>query len=104
MGDFASGGGGGGGDSSDDDDTDEHDFFAGGEKSGLAVQNPDDLKKKILEKARRYFLLEMLRMLNSTNIRMSTGRSLLLQTPRRQGNHISLALPAHSVVTMHQVR
>ncbi|KAI2713296.1 hypothetical protein CBS147354_7736 [Penicillium roqueforti] len=53
LGDFASGGGGGGGDSSDDDDTDEHDFFAGGEKSGLAVQNPDDLKKKILEKARR---------------------------------------------------
>ncbi|KAJ5803808.1 uncharacterized protein N7518_000111 [Penicillium psychrosexuale] len=53
LGDFASGGGGGGGDSSDDNDTDEHDFFAGGEKSGLAVQNPDDLKKKILEKARR---------------------------------------------------
>ncbi|CAI7590115.1 hypothetical protein N7527_009301 [Penicillium freii] len=53
LGDFASGGGGGAGDSSDGDDTDEHDFFAGGEKSGLAVQNPDDLKKKILEKARR---------------------------------------------------
>lgn len=36
---------------------DEHDgdhnpdLFAGGEKSGLAVTNPDDLKKKILEKA-----------------------------------------------------
>lgn len=26
-------------------------MFAGGEKSGLAVQNPDDIKKKILEKA-----------------------------------------------------
>ncbi|CAP96424.1 UBX domain-containing protein 1 [Penicillium rubens] len=53
LGDFASGGGGGGGDSSDGDDTDDHDFFAGGEKSGLAVQNPDDLKKKILEKAHK---------------------------------------------------
>ncbi|KAJ5365933.1 hypothetical protein N7517_008819 [Penicillium concentricum] len=55
MGDFASGGGGGGGDSSDGNDTDDHDhdFFTGGEKSGLAVQNPDDLKRKILEKARK---------------------------------------------------
>ncbi|KAL4801614.1 P-loop containing nucleoside triphosphate hydrolase protein [Aspergillus unguis] len=42
----------GGADSSDDDDEDQ-DFFAGGEKSGLAVQNPDDLKKKIIEKAKR---------------------------------------------------
>lgn len=40
-------------DSSDDDGSEDQDFFAGGEKSGLAVQNPDDLKKKILEKARR---------------------------------------------------
>ena len=37
-----------------DYDDDKHDLFAGGEKSGLAVQNPDDLKKKILEKARKY--------------------------------------------------
>lgn len=29
-------------------------MFAGGEKSGLAVQNPDDLKKKIIEKAARH--------------------------------------------------
>ncbi|KAJ5104685.1 UBX domain-containing protein 1 [Penicillium alfredii] len=50
LGDFASGDG---GDSSDDDGSVDQDFFAGGEKSGLAVQNPDDLKKKILEKARR---------------------------------------------------
>ncbi|KAJ5524588.1 UBX domain-containing protein 1 [Penicillium frequentans] len=50
LGDFASGSG---GDSSEDDGSEDHDFFAGGEKSGLAVQNPDDLKKKILEKARR---------------------------------------------------
>ena len=36
-----------------DYDDEKHDLFAGGEKSGLAVQNPDDLKKKILEKARK---------------------------------------------------
>ncbi|KAJ5609456.1 UBX domain-containing protein 1 [Penicillium herquei] len=50
LGDFASTSG---GDSSDDDGSEDQDFFAGGEKSGLAVQNPDDLKKKILDKARR---------------------------------------------------
>ncbi|KAI9369894.1 P-loop containing nucleoside triphosphate hydrolase protein [Aspergillus egyptiacus] len=49
LGDLASGAG----DSSDDDDDENQDFFAGGEKSGLAVQNPDDLKKKIIEKAKR---------------------------------------------------
>lgn len=49
LGDFASGGG----DFSDEDDTENQDFFAGGEKSGLAVQNPDDLKRKIIEKARK---------------------------------------------------
>jgi UBX domain-containing protein 1 len=41
-------------DSEDDDDDESQDFFAGGEKSGLAVQNPDDLKKKIIEKAKKY--------------------------------------------------
>lgn len=51
LGDFNTGGS--GGDSSEDDRSVDQDFFAGGEKSGLAVQNPDDLKKKILEKARR---------------------------------------------------
>jgi UBX domain-containing protein 1 len=50
LGDFSQGAA---ADSSDDDDDNDQDFFAGGEKSGLAVQNPDDLKKKILEKARR---------------------------------------------------
>src|SRR5690349_11093614 len=38
-------------DSHDLDDDDKQDLFAGGEKSGLAVQNPDDIKRKILEKA-----------------------------------------------------
>lgn len=47
LGDYASGGG----DSSDEDDKVNQDLFAGGEKSGLAVQNPDDIKKKIIEKA-----------------------------------------------------
>ncbi|KAJ5223749.1 UBX domain-containing protein 1 [Penicillium chermesinum] len=50
LGDFASQGA---DDSSEEDGSVDQDFFAGGEKSGLAVQNPDDLKKKILEKARR---------------------------------------------------
>lgn len=43
-------------DAKDDSDEDENqDMFAGGEKSGLAVQNPnsDDLKKRILEKAQK---------------------------------------------------
>ena len=45
---------GGSGDADDDSDEDENqDFFAGGEKSGLAVQNPDDIKKRILEKAKQ---------------------------------------------------
>lgn len=42
----------GAGESTDDEDENQ-DFFAGGEKSGLAVQNPDDIKQKILEKAMR---------------------------------------------------
>lgn len=57
LGDYAPGSGGAGsgdGDSSEDDDSVNQDFFAGGEKSGLAVQNPDDVKKKIIEKAKRY--------------------------------------------------
>jgi UBX domain-containing protein 1 len=36
-----------------DYDDEKQESFTGGEKSGLAVQNPDDLKKKILEKARK---------------------------------------------------
>ena len=46
-----------GNDSDDDDDNDdEQDFYAGGEKSGLAVQNPDtaaDQVNEILNRARR---------------------------------------------------
>ncbi|KAL2424357.1 UBX domain-containing protein 1 [Exophiala dermatitidis] len=49
LGDFSAGGT--NGDDSDDDE--KQDLFAGGEKSGLAVQNPDDLKKRILEKAQK---------------------------------------------------
>lgn len=44
----------------DDSDSDDHDqdMYAGGDKSGLAIQNPgkngaEDLKKKIIEKARK---------------------------------------------------
>ncbi|MCJ1385782.1 hypothetical protein MMC17_008906 [Xylographa soralifera] len=57
LGDLSGGGTGGhaghGHDDDDDDDDEDQDFFAGGEKSALAVQNPDDLKRKIIEKARR---------------------------------------------------
>lgn len=45
---------GAGGHDAGNDDDEKQDFFAGGEKSGLAVQNPDDIKKKILEKAKLY--------------------------------------------------
>ena len=49
LGDFSADSHGHDDDLSDDDN--KQDFFAGGEKSALAVQNPDDIKKKILEKA-----------------------------------------------------
>lgn len=47
----------------DDDDEDEdyepsddenQNLYTGGEKSGLAVENPNDLKKKIIERAKKY--------------------------------------------------
>lgn len=50
LGDFASAGH---DDSEGEDDTENQDFFAGGGKSGLAVQNPDDVRRKIIEKAER---------------------------------------------------
>ncbi|KAL8696279.1 MAG: hypothetical protein Q9201_007740 [Fulgogasparrea decipioides] len=59
LGDLSGGSGAGHGghghdhDSDDSDSDPKQDLFAGGEKSGLAVQNPDDLKKKILERARK---------------------------------------------------
>lgn len=48
-----------GGHGHDDDDDDDQDFFAGGEKSGLAVQNPGnnnprDQIESMLDRARRY--------------------------------------------------
>ena len=48
LGDYGSGSGARDG---RDDDDEPQDFFAGGEKSGLAVTNPDDLKKRIVDKA-----------------------------------------------------
>lgn len=58
LGDLRVGGNGGGHDHSQDghdsDDSDKNqNLFAGGEKSGLAVENPDDLKKKIIERAKK---------------------------------------------------
>jgi UBX domain-containing protein 1 len=49
LGDFSASNGAGEGE--DENDDDKQNLFAGGEKSGLAVKNPDDLKKRILEKA-----------------------------------------------------
>ncbi|KAF3479496.1 NSFL1 cofactor p47 [Arthroderma uncinatum] len=46
-------GDGGGHPAHDEDDDEPQDLFAGGEKSGLAVQNPDDIKKRIIEKAKK---------------------------------------------------
>jgi len=47
------------GDDDGDDDDENQDFFAGGEKSGLAVQNPNaanprDQINNILKRARQY--------------------------------------------------
>ncbi len=57
LGDLSGGGGssrpGDGDDDDGDDDDEDQEFFAGGEKSALAVQNPDVLRKKILERARK---------------------------------------------------
>ncbi|KAL8929470.1 MAG: hypothetical protein Q9208_001139 [Pyrenodesmia sp. 3 TL-2023] len=56
LGGGATGGHAGHGHDNDSDDTDDdpkQDLYAGGEKSGLAVENPDDIKKKILERARK---------------------------------------------------
>ena len=47
-------------DEDDDGDDDEQDFYAGGEKSGLAVQNPNtaaDQVNEILNRARRFVVL-----------------------------------------------
>ena len=63
IGDLGGGSSGHAGHSHDDDDgsdSDDQELFAGGEKSALAVQNPDDLKRKILEKARKYVLCDSL--------------------------------------------
>ncbi|KAL8909037.1 MAG: hypothetical protein Q9207_000488 [Kuettlingeria erythrocarpa] len=59
LGDLGGGGSGGHAGHGHDNDSDDSDYdpkqdlYAGGEKSGLAVENPDDLKKRILERARK---------------------------------------------------
>lgn len=57
LGDLGGGAHAGHGHDDDDDDSDydeKQDLFAGGEKSALAVQNPEDLKKKIVTRAKQY--------------------------------------------------
>ena len=60
LGDLGGGGSTGhdghGHDDDDEDDDENQDLFAGGEKSALAVQNPDDIKRKILERAKKLAL------------------------------------------------
>lgn len=40
-------------DEESDDLAEDPNLYAGGEKSGLAIENPDDLKRKIIERAKR---------------------------------------------------
>ena len=40
-------------DEDDSDDDEKQDLFAGGEKSALAVKNPEDLKKRIITRAKQ---------------------------------------------------
>lgn len=67
LGDLQSSGGGHGHAHDDDSDDDEnHDFFTGGEKSGLAVQNPNqsnprDHINNILRRARQYVYMDIAR-------------------------------------------
>ena len=75
LGDINSGSGAGGShaghgyDGDDSDDADENpNLYAGGEKSGLAVANPDDLKKKIIERAKKYVVLSKQLQLYNTNL------------------------------------
>ena len=75
LGDINSGSGAGGShaghghDGDDSDDADENpNLYAGGEKSGLAVANPDDLKKKIIERAKKYVILSKQLQLYNTNL------------------------------------
>ncbi|KAI9871629.1 MAG: hypothetical protein M1830_002669 [Pleopsidium flavum] len=53
LGDLGGGAHAGHGHDDDDEDDENQDMFAGGEKSALAVQNPEDLKKKILARAKK---------------------------------------------------
>ena len=82
-----------------DDDDDEEDYepsdddnqnlYAGGEKSGLAVENPDDLKKKILERAKKLVspqtlgisLLKVLLLGTSQDPAVTTHAHRLLASP-----------------------
>lgn len=57
IGDLGGGAHAGHGHDDDDDDDSDNDekqnLFTGGEKSGLAVKNPDDLKKRIITRAKQ---------------------------------------------------
>lgn len=80
-----------------DDDDEDQDFFAGGEKSGLAVQNPDELRKKILDRARRYLLAQFAKLSFIENILgILQDLAAMIQLHR---SHTSQDPPKRSAVT-----
>jgi hypothetical protein len=97
LGDLASSGG---RDSGNEDDENQ-DLFAGGEKSALAVQNPDDIKQKILEKAMRYDFPPFIKLLLLTFISEPSHPGLM---NRKHENPILLDLPALLEATIRQAR
>jgi hypothetical protein len=76
----------------DDDDDEDQDFFAGGEKSGLAVQNPGagnprDQIESMLDRARRYVAPPTSRY-SSTSLHSIIGISPdLAEMKKRTHNH-----------------
>lgn len=97
----------------DDDDDDDGDFepsddenqnlYAGGEKSGLAVENPDDLKKKIIERAKKFVQLRHICTIHTNSVSPGT-----LQDPVAMILEpfllVSLVPPARLEETMPPVR
>lgn len=73
----------------DDESGEDQDFFAGGEKSGLAVQNPNsgpsarDQINNIIDRARRYARPEEMDGIWLTVLEMFLVPAVMMKTPRR---------------------
>ena len=75
-------------DDEDDEEDDDPNLYAGGEKSGLAVENPDDLKRKIIERAKRLaYPFEMHRA--TTNACCSNAQRPGGDDPRAPSSHFT---------------